>query len=268
MESEKISKILGIQTSTLIWSVAIIDGEKILGEYVFDSCERLSKILLPSIDELIKKLGITKDNLGGIAVAKGPGLFTGSRTGIAVAKGLALGLGIPVVGMSVLDALAFNLSNSNLPICPLISSRGKPARPDVTSGQTGGDVYSAMYMGLKKTEKESVSEIEERLKKISKKTIFVGEAAVKYRDIIKKKLGKSAIFAPASLNYIRASDIAFQALGKIGKADKFSALTLEAQYLRPGVDPIRSPATNKMAGSSDVISGLTSNGASPVNKRK
>ncbi len=241
MKDKKSYKILGIQTCTLVWSVAIIDGEKILGEYIFDSYERLSKILVPSIDELGKKLGIKKEDLDGIAVARGPGLFTGGRMGISVAKGLALGLDIPAVGISTLDALAFNLSYCAYPVCALISSKGQ-------------DVYSAVYKSadrsFKKTEKESVFGIEQRLKKIKKPTIFVGEAAVRYKDIIKKKLGKSAIFVPASLNYIRASDIAFQARDKIKKAGKISSLTLGAQYLRPGVDPIKSPATDTMAGSS------------------
>ena len=223
MKGENFCKILGIQTSTLIWSIAIIDQEKILGEYTFDSYERLSKILVPSIDELAKKLGIQKEDLDGIAVAKGPGLFTGSRMGMSVAKGLALGLDIPLVGVSTLDALAFNLSYSDYPICPLISSRGQ-------------DVYSAMYIGLEKTEKESVFDVEQRLKKINKPTVFVGEAAIRYKDIIKKKSGKLAIFTPLSLNYIRASDIAFQALGKMKKATKLSSLNLNAQYLRPAVD--------------------------------
>jgi tRNA threonylcarbamoyladenosine biosynthesis protein TsaB len=229
MKTKSFYKILGIQTSTLIWSVALINKEKIIGEYTFDSYERLSKILVPAIDELVNKTGIKKEELEGIAVAKGPGLFTGSRMGISVAKGLSFGLNIPLVGISTLDALAFNLSYSMYPICPLISSRGQ-------------DVFSAVYkvsgQSVKKIEKESVCDIEKRLEKINKPTVFVGEAAVRYKDIIKKKLGKLAVFAPLSLNYIRASDIAFQARGKMKKATELSSLNLKAQYLRPGVETI------------------------------
>jgi len=241
MENKRNSKVLGIQTSTLVWSVAIIDGEKLLGEYVFDSYERLSKILVPSIDELGKKIGIKKEDLDGIAVTKGPGLFTGSRMGMSVAKGLAMGLDIPLVGISTMDALADNLSYCNYQICPLISSRGQPARFDAK--QAGGDVYSAIYKisgkNVKKIEKEAVFDIEQRLKKINKPTIFVGEAALRHKSLIKKKLGSLALFAPLSLNYIRASDIAFMSRDKIKKAGKFSALTLKAEYLRPGVDPVK-----------------------------
>jgi len=227
---ESFCKILGIQTSTFIWSVALINGEKILGEYTFDSYERLSKILVPAIDELVNKTGTKKEELEGIAVAKGPGLFTGGRMGMSVAKGLAMGLDIPVVGISTLDALAFNLSYSMYPICPLIPSRGQ-------------DIYTAIYKvskkGLKRIEKESVFDIEKWLKKIHNPTIFVGEGAMKYKEIIKKKLGKLAIFSPPALNYIRASDIAFQAQGKMKRATKVSSLNLKAQYLRPGVDPVK-----------------------------
>ena len=223
-------KILGIQTSTLIWSVAFIDGEKILGEYTFDSYERLSKILVPSIDELAKKIKLEKGRLDGIAVSQGPGLFTGGRMGLSVAKGLSIGLDIPVAGISTLETLALNLSYTSYPICPLIPSRGQ-------------DVYTAIYKvstkGLKKLEKEAVLHIEELLKKINKPTIFAGEGAVKYKNIIKQKLGKRALFVPLSLNYIRASDIAFQARGKMKKATKFSTLNLKAEYLRPAVDPVK-----------------------------
>ena len=223
-------KILGIQTSTLIWSVAFIDGEKILGEYTFDSYERLSKILVPSIDELAKKIKLEKEEIDGIAVAKGPGLFTGGRMGLSVAKGLSMGLDIPVVGISTLEALAMNLSYSDYPICPLIPSRGE-------------DVYSAIYQfskgDLKKIEKESVFHIDELLKRIHKPTVFAGEAAIKYEKIIKRKLGRRALFVPLSLNYLRASDIAFQARNKMKKATKVSSLNLKAQYLRPPVDPVK-----------------------------
>ncbi len=222
-------KILGIQTSTLIWSIAVIDGEKLLGEYTFDSYDRLSKLLVPAIDELGKKIGIKKEDLCGIAVAKGPGLFTGGRMGMSVAKGLSMGLDIPVVGISTLDALAFNLPYCDYQVCPLISSRGQ-------------DVYSAMYKvcgrTFKKTEKESVFNIEQRLKKINKPTVFVGEAAIRYKDIIKKRLGKLALFAPLSLNYLRASDIVFQSREKMKKATTLSSLNLKAEYLRPAVDKI------------------------------
>ncbi len=204
-----------------------MDGEKILGEYTFDSYEHLSKILVPAIDELGKKTGLKKEELDGIAVAKGPGLFTGGRMGISVAKGLSMGLDIPVVGISTLEALAVNLSYTSYPICPIIPSRGQ-------------DIYTAIYevsaKGLKKIEKESVFNVEDWLKTIHKPTLFVGDGAVKYKDTIKKRLGKSALFVPTSLNYLRASDIAFQSIGKMKKASKLSYLNLKAEYLRPAVE--------------------------------
>ncbi len=185
------------------------------------------KVLVPAIDDLAKKTGLKPEELNGIAVAKGPGLFTGGRMGLSVAKGLSMGLDIPVVGISTLEALALNLSYTSYPVCPIIPSREQ-------------DVYIAIYKvspkSIKIIEKESVFDIEEWLRKIDEPTIFVGEGAIKYKDIIKKKLGKSALFAPLSLNYLSGSDIAFQALGKIKKATKLSSLNLKAKYLRPAVE--------------------------------
>ena len=99
-------------------------------------------------------------------------------------------------------------------------------------------MYKISGRSIKKTEKEAVFSIEQRLKKINKPTVFVGEAALRHKSLIKKKLGGLASFAPLSLNYIRASDIAFMSRDKMKKAGKFSALTLKAEYLRPGVDAV------------------------------
>lgn len=283
--------------------MAIVDGEKILGEYTFNSparspsCqlhgrrwsgagryERLSKILVPAIDELLSKTGLKSKELDGIAVAKGPGLFTGGRIGISVAKGLSMGLNIPVVGISTLEGLALNLPYASLPatnkngqagypICPMIPSRGqdvfvgiykfssrsvKPVRNKPRQRRGG------FPNGLRKIEGESVFNLDEWLNRINEPTIFIGEGAIKYKDIIKKKLGKSALFVPLSLNYLRGSDIAHQALGRITKATKLSSLNLKAEYLRPAVDPVRSP--HQRCGSRPWR--LTSNGVEGKKRKK
>lgn len=222
-------KILGIQTSTLIWSIGVVDGEKLLGEYAFNSYERLSKILVPAIDELLNKTGLKSKELDGIVVTKGPGLFTGGRIGLSVAKGLAMGLDIPVVGISTLEGLAVNLSNASCPVCPMLPARGE-------------DVCAAIYKisspgkSIRKIKEESVFNINEWLDKINEPTIFVGEGAIKYDNIIKKRLGKLALFAPLSSNYLRGSDIAFQATNRMARATKLSSLNLKAEYLRPAVE--------------------------------
>jgi tRNA threonylcarbamoyladenosine biosynthesis protein TsaB len=231
-------KILGIQTSTFIWSVAVVDDEQILGEYTFNSpaCppvsgaggyKRLSKILVPAIDELLSKTGLKMKELDGIVVTTGPGSFTGGRIGISVAKGLSMGLNIPVVGISTLEALASKVSYTSYSICPLLPSRGQ-------------EVYTAVYkvysQRMKETEKALVVDIEDWLNNISNPTVFIGEGAVKYRNVIKKRLEKLALFAPLSLNYLRASDIAFQASKKLMKTNKISSLNLKAEYLRPAIE--------------------------------
>ena len=248
-------KILGIQTSTLIWSIAVVDGEKLLGEYTFDSYDHLSKILVPAIDELGKTIGLATEELDGIAVTKGPGSFTGGRTGISVAKGLSIGLDIPVVGISTLEALAHNIPYTSYPVCPILPSRGQ-------------DVYMATYKvslhSMKTIKKESVLNIDGLLDNISEPTIFIGEGAIKYKDIIKKKLGKSALFVSLSLNYLRGSDIAFQSQRKMKKATKLSSLNLKAEYLRPAVDPVKSP--HQRCGS--LPRRLTSNGVEITKKKR
>lgn len=220
-------KVLGIQTSTLIWSIAVIAENNILGEYTFDSYRHLSKILVPAINELLDKIGLKAKELDRIVVTKGPGSFTGGRIGISAAKGLSMGLDIPVAGISTLDALSLKLPYTPYLVSPIIPSRRQ-------------EVYKALYrmnsQRMKKIEGASMVNLNEWLNKISEPTIFIGEGAIKYKDIIKKKLGKLALFAPLSLNYLRGSDVAFQASKKLMKVNKFSSLNLKAEYLRPALD--------------------------------
>lgn len=215
-------KILGIQTSTSVWSVAVVEEEQILGEYTFNSYKSLSKILVPAIEELLKKINLKSKNLGGIAVTTGPGSFTGGRIGVSVAKGLSMGLGIPAVGVSTLETLAYKIPFVSYPICPVLPARGK-------------EVYTAIYKNTshqpKEMEKTTAVCLEDWIANIKETTVFVGEGAVKYNKILKDKLGKKALFTKNSLNYIRGTDVAFLAAGKKDiKKSEISSLSLKAEY--------------------------------------
>jgi len=116
-------KVLGIDTTAGIASVAITEKGKILSDFTLDSGNTHSTTLLPMIEASFKALGITPRDVGLYAVAAGPGSFTGVRIGAAAIKGLAFADGTPCIGVSSLAAMAENLRELCGIVCPVINAR-------------------------------------------------------------------------------------------------------------------------------------------------
>ena len=114
---------MAVETSTLAGGVALLDGERVIGEYLLDVRATHSERLMPAIDRLLRDAGWTTASLEGLAVAVGPGSFTGLRIGISAVKGLAWGLGLEVAPVPTLDALASLLPFAALPVCPVLDAR-------------------------------------------------------------------------------------------------------------------------------------------------
>lgn len=125
-------RVLAIETSTLAGGVALLDGERVRGEYVLDVNATHSERLMPALDRLLVDTGWRAADLQGLAVAVGPGSFTGLRIGLSAAKGLALALGIPIAAVPTLDAMAAAFPFSALPVCPVLDARK-------------GEVYCSLY---------------------------------------------------------------------------------------------------------------------------
>lgn len=125
-------KILSFDSTAKIASVAVSEDEKILGIYNIDNGLTQSELLLPMTENLLKSLKISFDEIGLIAVTVGPGSFTGVRIGVAVAKGIAFGRGIPCVAVSTLEALAENLRGLRGIFAPCMDARR-------------GQVYNALF---------------------------------------------------------------------------------------------------------------------------
>src|SRR2546428_679884 len=111
---------------------ALLDGELVVGEYVLDVRLTHSERLMAAIDRLLTDAGWTVGELEGLAVAMGPGSFTGLRVGLSTVKGLALALSIPIAAVPTLDAMAAMLPFAALPICPVLDARK-------------GEVYASLY---------------------------------------------------------------------------------------------------------------------------
>ena len=119
---------LAIDTATANASLALAHHDDIIAEFSWHSGQNHSTQLLPSVVYLLNQTGASLQSLDGIIVAQGPGSYNGLRVGISTAKGLAVSLGIPIVGISTLEAAAFAHAATGLPICPILNAgRGEIA---------------------------------------------------------------------------------------------------------------------------------------------
>src|SRR5580765_3143079 len=123
---------LGVDTSTPAGSVAIADGERLLGEINLASGRHHQEHLLRSVDVILDLAGLDFSRVDVLAVGLGPGTFTGLRVGIATVKGLSLARGIPAYGLSTLAAMAL-----------LHGDRGRCVAPLIDAGRR--EIYGALY---------------------------------------------------------------------------------------------------------------------------
>ena len=118
-------KILALDSSGLVASVAVVEDNQLLAEYTVNYKKTHSQTLLPMLDEIAKMIELDLETIDAIAVATGPGSFTGLRIGSATAKGLGLALKKPLIPVPTVDALAYNLYDSTGVICPMMDARRK-----------------------------------------------------------------------------------------------------------------------------------------------
>ena len=113
---------LAIDTSTDTASLALVQDSQVLAELTWHCGQSHSTELLPRLLDLLNQSKLSLESTNGIIVARGPGSFNGLRVGISTAKGLALSLGCPIIGISTLEAAAYPHADTGLPICPIFSA--------------------------------------------------------------------------------------------------------------------------------------------------
>ena len=118
-------RVLALDSSGIVASVAVVEDDTLVAEYTVNYKKTHSQTLLPMLDEIVKMTELDLKTIDAIAVAKGPGSFTGLRIGSATAKGLGLALDKPLVGIPTVEALAYNLYDVNGLICPIMDARRK-----------------------------------------------------------------------------------------------------------------------------------------------
>lgn len=195
-------KILAIEASSLVCSAAILSEDVITAEYTINNKTTHSQTLLPMIDEICRVTNTDVNEFDAIAVAGGPGSFTGLRIGSATAKGLALAIDAPIIHVPTLEAMAYNMYGTDMVICPIMDAR----RGQVYSGiyAFDNDMLNILMDGTALPIEDVMAE----LKKINKKVVFVGDGIPVFKEQIENELEVPHIFAPAGMNRQRASSVA------------------------------------------------------------
>ena len=116
-------KLLALDSSGLVASVAVLEDDSLLAEYTVNYKKTHSQTLLPMLDTVAQMIELNLNDLDAIAIAAGPGSFTGLRIGSATAKGLGLALNKPLIAVPTVDALAYNLFGTDKLICPIMDAR-------------------------------------------------------------------------------------------------------------------------------------------------
>ena len=219
-------KILAIDSSGLVASVAVVEDDNMLAEYTINYKKTHSQTLLPMLGEISKMIELDLKSVDAIAVAAGPGSFTGLRIGSATAKGLGLALKKPLIAIPTVEGLAYNLYDISGLICPIMDARRK-------------QVYTGIYRftdhQLKVVEDQIAVPMEtviEKLNQYGEAVTFLGDGVPVFHELIAEKMTVPYSFAPAHVNKQRAAAVAV--LGEIyyrqGKTE--TAMEHVPDYLR------------------------------------
>ena len=219
-------KILALDSSGLVASVAVMEDDNLLAEYTMNYKKTHSQTLLPMLDEMSKMIDLDLNTVDAIAVAGGPGSFTGLRIGSATAKGLGLALKKPLISIPTVDGLAYNLCGTDKVVCPLMDAR----RNQVYTG-----IYEFEGNELKVIEAQmavDITEIAEKLNALDREVIFLGDGWPVYEAKLAEVLTVPYMAAPAHQSRQRAGALAALAMCYAKEGRMESAAEHEPDYLR------------------------------------
>ncbi|MCR4673978.1 MAG: tRNA (adenosine(37)-N6)-threonylcarbamoyltransferase complex dimerization subunit type 1 TsaB [Lachnospiraceae bacterium] len=220
-------KILGIDSSGLVASVAVVEDNELIGEYTLNYKKTHSQTLLPMLDELKQMIELDLDSIDAIAVAAGPGSFTGLRIGSATAKGLGLALEKPLIAVPTVDGLAFNLWGAKTNICPVMDAR----RNQTYTGLYAFDENQRFQVLVEQCAVD-INEIVEKINETKEAVTFLGDGVPVFKSIIEEKIKVPYFFAPAGLNRQRASALCLLAKNYMEEGKVVSAADFRPDYLR------------------------------------
>ena len=218
--------IFAVNTTTEQFGLALMDTQGIVrGEYLIASPEKNYTAFMPAVQTLMKSSKMNMQHIQAIILAIGPGSFTGLRVGLSMAKGMAYGLDIPIIGVSSLEAMAYQIADTALPICPLITSRK-------------GEVFFALFKKdsnhvVHRLKEDLSIRLEEMASMINEPSLFIGNDISKQGGPIKSTLKDLAVLAPPHLWNLKASSVGAAGLKRFDNQDFDDLRDLVPSYLRP-----------------------------------
>lgn len=200
-------KILGIDSSGMVASAAITADGVLVAEFTVNNKLTHSQTLLPMIDQVVRMSGIALQEMDAIAVAAGPGSFTGLRIGASTAKGLGLALDKPIVPVPTLEGMAYRLAGSAGLVCPMMDAR----RNQVYTGIYR--VASDRLEVISEQKAVGIQDILQELAEYQEPVMLLGDGVTVYRETISQADGLR--FQVAPLHLCRQSAASVAALGEI-----------------------------------------------------
>ncbi|MCR5754234.1 MAG: tRNA (adenosine(37)-N6)-threonylcarbamoyltransferase complex dimerization subunit type 1 TsaB [Acetatifactor sp.] len=223
-------KILGLESSGLVASVAVVEDGIVRAEYTTDYKKTHSQTLLPMLDEVKQMIDLDLESVDAIAISAGPGSFTGLRIGAATAKGLGLALNKPLVEVPTLEGLAFNLWGSADLICPIMDARRNQVYTGIYEFTADGEKMELQV--VQEQCAEDIRELLDALNRMGRCVIFLGDGVPVYREAIQQNLQVPYRLAPAGSNRQRAASVATLGALYYEQGRVVSARDHQPEYLR------------------------------------
>jgi tRNA threonylcarbamoyladenosine biosynthesis protein TsaB len=216
-------KVLGVDTSTMTASIGIVEDGEILVETKFSVKVTYSEILLLCIDQALKNISLKIEDLDGFAISIGPGSFTGLRIGLSTLKGLSFATGKPLASVPSLDALAYLSLYCQYPVVTML---------DAKKNQVYAAIYETKDGEVKRESDYLVTDVEDLVKRISQKSLFVGPGAKLYQKKLIEFLGERAYFSLGEKSLPSGATVAFLGSQKLILGQFEEIADLEPLYLR------------------------------------
>ena len=217
--------ILAFETSAKAGSVALMDAQKLLGESYQNTGLTHSQTLLTMAEDLLKSCGYTPKDVTAVAVAAGPGSFTGIRIGVAAAKGFAWGGGLPCYGVSTLEAMAMQTGMWQGYVCPVMDARRS-------------QVYNALFHMKKgrcsricEDRAISLADLASEIKKLEEPVFLVGDGSILCYNTLREDVA-NLVCPPEHKMHQRAGGVALVARENINRGESGDAAALNPNYLR------------------------------------
>lgn len=218
-------KILAVDTSATAASVAVAEENKLIGEFSINTALTHSQTLIPMMNELLKNIGLSVNDIDAVAVNAGPGSFTGVRIGVAAVKGIAFPNNLPCVSISTLESMVYNMLGNDCIVCSVMDARCS-------------QVYNALFrvngctvVRMTDDRALSLTDLKLKLMNINEKVVLVGDGAVLCSDFLDSEL-ENVTLSPFNNRIQTASSVAYAAFEKINKGETLTADEIMPVYLR------------------------------------